>query len=1006
MSNPTITTTSNVELSPYAPIFRPTTQVIKSRFDINYCLSLTSHFLSPHDFNMLSEIVNEWSSFPTLSCIFNHWKSLAKTCVSPKRAALHVLLFNVRGLAERWEEVLLLLDKYKVDIIILTETGMIEKDFVRQSFLNYSFFYQKGENSWGGVIVLIKKGLLVTRVKCEVPNVVCVDIKMERTIRLCGIYAPISKTWKWNQLTPFITEHFVLMGDFNIDLNQRSDVRAAEELLNWADSVLMVPVLPGENTSMRSNRTIDYALSKGVALDLQTVVDNTTSDHKPVLGTLFEEICENSLASCTHWKVFNTFLALTQEYWENQSSITSVEEYYRSFTMLLVCLKTRCTSYFSTKKYRAAIPKELRANLSLARALSFRQKRTGDVPLKQKVKEMRRANRLALVEIRTNNLRSALNERCSGTSSGKMFWSNVKKNFKVNESLEAFIDDKDRVIKDSQSMLELAATHFENTFGESEVYRPHPYVDSPEVVWDNYEEEIPPITLREMKKVISKLKKKQSCDAHGISPYMLKFLPTGYFVPILKIFNESLKSCTGPSQWKLVKMKLLVKKDPICLVSDTRPISLLDTFLKILERLFLIRFQKILANRGLLHDSQSGFRPNVRLQSRVLLLLDQIASQRSNSAPVATVFVDFKQAFDMLWWEGCVGKLRRLGIPKAYVLWLESWLRGRQGFIEMNGTRSRLFPIMKGGPQGSCISPVLFITYHCDMWKHIENSISNFYADDLACVVGGMIGEKYTLQCLDLERKLKKLFEYLEFYAVLSVQPINYKKTEWLWTARAIGNPKFEAHMGENKLQLVSSYRYLGYHISSKLGWSKMISVYKMKIRQRVAILRNIHLYGTSSPKFRRILFDSYVRPLFNWLYSIFPLLTEWQRDDLSHFYITCLKRTLGYWYWSETMFVVMTGEKSLENHCSKYWSRYKEYLNKSTDGLLVYEQLNLSVFRSIWLGKEMRIAGLYRSKRFVPFATSTQRCLRWREQEGEDSLPDIPKEDLLILRLWPESFQ
>ena len=719
MINSTLTTTTTTatasattaidsKLSPYAPTFCPTTQVTNSRFDIVYGLSLTSHFLSQHDFNMVSMIVNEWSSLPTLSSVFDYWKSFAKTCVSSKLPSLHFLLFNVRGLDERREEVILLLGKYEVDIIILTETGKIDKGIVRQSFLNYRFFYQKGENSWGGVIVLVKKSLPVNRVKCDVPNVVCVEIKLERTVRLCGIYAPTSKTWGWNDLTPIITEHCVLVGDFNIDLKDRSDVIAAEGLLNWTDSVKLVPVVPSESTSLRSKRMIDYALTRGIRLDIQTAVDKTTSDHKPVIGTIWEEYVENSLANCTHWKVFNTFLALTQEYWEDQSSLSSIDEYYTNFITLLECLKTRCTTYFPTKKYRTAISKELRANMSLARALSFRHKRTGDVLLKQKVKELRRLNRVALVETRTNKLSSTLKERCSGSSNGKMFWSSIKRNFKMNESLEAFIDEKDRIVKDDQGMLELAATHFENIFRESEVYRPHPYVDSPEIIWENNDEEIPPISMGEVKKVIAKLKKKQSCDAHGISPYMLKFLPTGYLSPIVKIFNESLKLRKGPTHWKMVKMKLLAKKDPICPVSDIRPISLLDTFLKVFEKLFLVRFQKILENRGLLHDSQSGFRPNVRLQSRVALLLDNIASQRSNSAPVATIFVDFKQAFDMLWWEGCVGKLSRLGVPKAYVLWIERWLKGRQGFIEMNGTRSKPFPISRGCPQGSCLSPVLF----------------------------------------------------------------------------------------------------------------------------------------------------------------------------------------------------------------------------------------------------------------------------------------------------------
>ncbi|CAF1366148.1 unnamed protein product [Didymodactylos carnosus] len=46
-------------------------------------------------------------------------------------------------------------------------------------------------------------------------------------------------------------------------------------------------------------------------------------------------------------------------------------------------------------------------------------------------------------------------------------------------------------------MGEVAANHDEEFFNEPEVYRPHPYTDAPEVVWDNYEEKIPPCSLEE-----------------------------------------------------------------------------------------------------------------------------------------------------------------------------------------------------------------------------------------------------------------------------------------------------------------------------------------------------------------------------------------------------------------------------------------------------------------------------------------------------------------------------
>ncbi|CAF4724669.1 unnamed protein product, partial [Rotaria sp. Silwood1] len=278
----------------------------------------------------------------------------------------------------------------------------------------------KGENSWGGVLMLFKPSLPVVRVKCETPNICIVDVKQERVVRLNGVYAPKSKTWSWNSLSNFITDRCSLFGDFNIDLDDKADEIAAKDLLNWADLVALAPVLPDSPTSLRSTRIIDYAFTRDTPLTIQTCAENTTSDHKPIICVL---------------------------------------------------------------------------------------------------------------------------------------------------NCETLIDNNNVIVKDVDAMLDIAATHYENLFAEPQVYRPHPYVDSPEVHWNNRYEPIPPITMPELLKVVSK---------------------------------------------------------------------------------------RVLENRGLLHDSQSGFRSNFRLQSRVLVLIDQISSLMSASAPVATVFIDFKQAFDQLWWTGCL----------------------------------------------------------------------------------------------------------------------------------------------------------------------------------------------------------------------------------------------------------------------------------------------------------------------------------------------------------------
>ena len=104
----------------------------------------------------------------------------------------------------------------------------------------------------------------------------------------------------------------------------------------------------------------------------------------------------------------------------------------------------------------------------------------------------------------------------------------------------------------------------------------------------------------------------------------------------------------------------------------------------------------------------------------------------ANSSPVATIFVDFKAAFDQVWFEGCLGKLKRMSIPKAYLRCIDTWLRGRRAYIEIAGQKSRWFSILKGCPQWSVFSSTLFITYHVDMGEFLGFCLSHFVADDLA----------------------------------------------------------------------------------------------------------------------------------------------------------------------------------------------------------------------------------------------------------------------------------
>ncbi len=194
------------------------------------------------------------------------------------------------------------------------------------------------------------------------------------------------------------------------------------------------------------------------------------------------------------------------------------------------------------------------------------------------------------------------------------------------------------------------------------------------------------------------------------------------------------------------------------------------------------------------------------------------------------------------------------------------------------------------------MTPSIFITYNCDLSQSLPGCITHCFADDLAAIISGQLGVRYSEQCLDLEIRLNNFLDHLYYYSVLSDQPINFNKTEAMFSARAIGDHKFLIEFSDEnntKINWVKEYKYLGYIISPKLGWGKLLKKKMVKARQRIALITRFKLFGCSSPHLRRALFSSFVLPIFTWIYPIFPFLSKKQQDDLSHFYYYCLRRVL-----------------------------------------------------------------------------------------------------------------
>ena len=85
--------------------------------------------------------------------------------------------------------------------------------------------------------------------------------------------------------------------------------------------------------------------------------------------------------------------------------------------------------------------------------------------------------------------------------------------------------------------------------------------------------------------------------------------------------------------------------------------------------------------------------------------------------------------------DGVIWKLLQPGLSKTLVRWVRAWLSNKQAWIEINGMPNKPKVMHQGLPQGSVLSPILFIVYTKDVLKdvNVSNSLSvSMFADDIA----------------------------------------------------------------------------------------------------------------------------------------------------------------------------------------------------------------------------------------------------------------------------------
>ena len=330
------------------------------------------------------------------------------------------------------------------------------------------------------------------------------------------------------------------------------------------------------------------------------------------------------------------------------------------------------------------------------------------------------------------------------------------------------------------------------------------------------------------------LKNQNSSGSNNISNILLKTIAPYTIKPIYKLLNRSLRSGTVPKAFKIAKVIPIYKgKDSGSQheYGNYRPISLLQSLSKVLEKVVDSQVRNFLNYRDILYSKQFGFRGLRGCDQALLLFTDFAKSNIFQNRKVLTAFLDLRKAFDTVNHKILLDKLELYGIKGVEKGWFTDYLQNREQFVQVpSGEFSGLRTVNIGVPQGSVLGPLLFLLYMNDLANYVPEFFTILFADDTSLSLSGYDYEQLLVE-------FNSLLEKVTLWLRVNLLSLNVGKTKYfLFSKKGEAISHGKVFMDSQEVQRVGkgqkeeTYKYLGVLIGEDLTFDEHVNRVRGKL--------------------------------------------------------------------------------------------------------------------------------------------------------------------------------
>ena len=365
-----------------------------------------------------------------------------------------------------------------------------------------------------------------------------------------------------------------------------------------------------------------------------------------------------------------------------------------------------------------------------------------------------------------------------------------------------------------------------------------------------------PTDENEVLDVVNNLQNKKSPGFDGLDNFLLKKIIIEIIDPLVFSINLSLLNGSVPNAMKCAKVIPLFKKGKRDDISNYRPISLLTSLSKILEKIVYSRLIGFFDRSNILCNSQFGFRQKHSTTHAILTLVEKITKSFERSSHTLGVFLDFSKAFDTINHDILLYKLQHYGIRGKALEWFRNYLTGRSQFVFVNGCKSSLKPVVCGVPQGSLLGPLLFVIYINDFYTSSKELSFILFADDSNLFFSH--SDPLTLLSI-VNNELKNVHDWIRANKL----SLNIEKTNYMLFSKTLIDLHGDLIFNGNVLKRVSSVKFLGLFIDDKLTWKDHIDYVRKLISRNVGVLNKLRY--SFPPSILQLLYSTLILPHLNY---------------------------------------------------------------------------------------------------------------------------------------------